>query len=49
MAGFFLTVSPPTILALAEQFNVDNKTVCMILSAPFIPQFVAEPLNKVGS
>ena len=38
MAGFFITVSPPTILAIGEQYAKAGKTVCMNLSAPFIMQ-----------
>jgi len=44
-AGFFLTVSPPTIMALGEHCDATNKTLCMNLSAPFIPQFFKDPLN----
>ena len=47
MAGFFLTVSPPTILAVG--FCAKNgKTVCMNLSAPFIIQVppLKEALDK---
>jgi len=45
-AGFFLTVSVPTILAFGEHIATTNKTLCMNLSAPFIPQFFKEPLDK---
>ncbi|KAL1519278.1 hypothetical protein AB1Y20_022807 [Prymnesium parvum] len=46
MAGFFLTVSPPTILAVGEHCATNNKTCCMNLSAPFIPQFFKDPLKE---
>lgn len=45
MAGFFLTVSPPTIMAVGQHCAENYKTVCMNLSAPFIPQFFKDPLN----
>lgn len=44
IAGFFLTVSPPTIMKLAEHCHDNNKTFIMNLSAPFISQFFGEPL-----
>ena len=47
-AGFFLTVSPPTIMAIGEHTDREGKTFCMNLSAPFIcmvPPF-REALNK---
>mmetsp|Transcript_50795 Transcript_50795/g.132047 ORF Transcript_50795/g.132047 Transcript_50795/m.132047 type:complete len:343 (+) Transcript_50795:32-1060(+) len=37
-AGFFLTVSPPTIMAFGEHCSSTGKTLCMNLSAPFIVQ-----------
>ena len=48
MAGFFLTVSPPTILAVGEHCAKNGKTVCMNLSAPFIIQVppLKEALDK---
>jgi len=46
IAGFFLTVSPPTILAIGEEIAKTGKTMCLNLAAPFIPQFFTEPLNK---
>jgi len=44
-AGFFITVSPPTIMAIGEHMAANNKTMCMNLSAPFIPMFFTEPLQ----
>ncbi|KAM8924604.1 adenosine kinase [Pelodytes ibericus] len=46
IAGFFLTVSPESILKVASQASENNKTFCMNLSAPFISQFYKEPLMK---
>jgi adenosine kinase len=43
-AGFFLTVSVPTILAIGEHTDKEGKILCMNLSAPFIPQFFKDPL-----
>jgi adenosine kinase len=45
IAGFFLTVSPPTIMAIGKEIAESGKTMCMNLSAPFIPQFFKEPLD----
>lgn len=44
MAGFFLTVSPPSIMKVAQHSAENCKTFCMNLSAPFImlvPPFLA--------
>jgi adenosine kinase len=46
-AGFFLTVSPPSMLAVAEHALEHNKTYCVNLSAPFICQFFTAPLLQV--
>ncbi|KAG9485297.1 adenosine kinase isoform X1 [Eleutherodactylus coqui] len=46
IAGFFLTVSPESILKVAKQASENNKVFCMNLSAPFISQFFKEPLMK---
>jgi adenosine kinase len=46
IGGFFLTVSPDSILKVAAHAYENNKYVMMNLSAPFIPQFFAEPLSK---
>jgi len=43
-AGFFLTVSPPSLMHLAEHCNQNNKLLCGNISAPFIAQFFSEPL-----
>lgn len=47
LQGFFLTVSPESILKVATQSSENNKIFCMNLSAPFISQFFKEPLMKV--
>eukprot|EP00741_Cyanophora_paradoxa_P001633 tig00000498_g1584.t1 len=39
MAGFFLTVSPPSIMTVARHAAEKNKFFSMNLSAPFISQF----------
>jgi adenosine kinase len=44
IAGFFLTVSPPSIMHLAKHANENGKPFCMNLSAPFICEYFNEPL-----
>jgi adenosine kinase len=44
IAGFFLTVSPPSIMKVANHAKDNNKVFCMNLSAPFITQFFTDPL-----
>jgi len=46
IAGFFLTVSPPTIMAIGKELAECGKTFCLNLAAPFIPQFFTAPLNE---
>ena len=46
ITGFFLTVSPETIMLIAEYSMNTKKTFCMNLSAPFICQFFLDPLLK---
>jgi len=47
-AGFFLTVSPESMMEVAAQCNADpEKRFAVNLSAPFIAQFFGEPLNAV--
>mmetsp|Transcript_40934 Transcript_40934/g.66384 ORF Transcript_40934/g.66384 Transcript_40934/m.66384 type:complete len:415 (+) Transcript_40934:143-1387(+) len=43
-AGFFLTVSPDSILYVAKHAAETNKVYCLNLSAPFICQFFTDPL-----
>ncbi|XP_037318918.2 adenosine kinase b isoform X1 [Pungitius pungitius] len=47
IAGFFLTVSPESIMKVAKHASDNNKIFCMNLSAPFISQFFKEPLMEV--
>lgn len=44
ISGFFLTVSPPTIQAIAKHALANNRLFMMNLSAPFLSQFFKEPL-----
>eukprot|EP01088_Endostelium_zonatum_P020920 TRINITY_DN7947_c0_g1_i1.p1 TRINITY_DN7947_c0_g1~~TRINITY_DN7947_c0_g1_i1.p1 ORF type:complete len:349 (-),score=105.25 TRINITY_DN7947_c0_g1_i1:110-1156(-) len=46
ITGFFITVSPDTILAVGKQASEQNKILSMNLSAPFIPQFFGEKLDE---
>ncbi|XP_023654292.1 adenosine kinase-like isoform X1 [Paramormyrops kingsleyae] len=47
IAGFFLTVSPESIMKVAKHASDNNKIFCLNLSAPFISTFFKEPLMKV--
>ena len=47
IGGFHLTVSPEAILKLGEYAKRTQKPFVLNLSAPFIPQFYKEPLDKV--
>ena len=44
IAGFPLTVSPPSILKIAKHSHEKKKTFCMNLSAPFLCQFFKDPM-----
>jgi len=46
ISGFFLTVSPDTILAMGAHAAEHNKIFSMNMSAPFICEFFKEPLMK---
>lgn len=47
ISGFFITVSPESILKIAEHAcEAKSKVFMMNLSAPFISQFFSEPLLK---
>jgi len=46
IGGFFLTVSPDSILKVAEHACNNNKMLMMNLSAPFICEFFTDPLMK---
>jgi adenosine kinase len=45
-AGFFITASAESLLQMAQKYHEQGKTVCINLSAPFICEFFAEPLNQ---
>jgi len=47
IAGFFLTVSPESILEVAKHAADNNKVMMLNLSAPFLCQFFSEPMMKV--
>lgn len=47
ISGFFLTVSPPSIMTVAKKAMERNKPFMMNLSAPFISQFFKDPLMEV--
>lgn len=47
ISGFFLTVSPSTIMTVAKTALERNKPFIMNLSAPFISQFFKDPLMAV--
>lgn len=46
IAGFFLTVSPESIMAVGKHANDKKKCFMMNLSAPFISQFFMDPLMQ---
>lgn len=48
IGGYHFTVCPPAIMALAEEAAKNNKAFILSLSAPFIPQFFKEPLDKTA-
>ncbi|KAG9295923.1 hypothetical protein G9A89_006662 [Geosiphon pyriformis] len=48
VGGFFLTVSPPTILEIAKHAAHQNKVFSMNLSAPFLAQFFKKPMDEVS-
>ncbi|KAL0964173.1 hypothetical protein UPYG_G00320200 [Umbra pygmaea] len=47
IAGFFLTVSPESILKVAKHASDNNKLFTLNLSAPFISEFFKDVLMKV--
>ena len=47
MAGFFLTVSPDTMIHVGKHSAENDKTFLMNLSAPFLCDFFHEPMMKV--
>lgn len=46
-AGFFLTVSPQTVVEVGKHALAHNKTLVINLAAPFIVQFFWDALNSV--
>jgi adenosine kinase len=46
ISGFFLTVSPPSIMRVAKTAKENDKMFMMNLSAPFISQFFKDPLME---
>ena len=47
MAGFFLTVSPPSILEIARYASANGKTLAMGIAAPFIIEFFKDPMMEL--
>jgi adenosine kinase len=48
VGGYHLTVSPPAVLALAEEAAAKNKIFILSISAPFIAQFFKDPLAETA-
>jgi adenosine kinase len=48
IGGYHLTVCPDAIMTLAEECAAKNKIFMLSLSAPFIPQFFKDPLDKTA-
>lgn len=46
-AGFFLTVSPDSMVELGTHCAETGKVFVMNLSAPFLPQFFKDPMQRV--
>jgi len=46
-AGFFLTVSPDTLVEIGKHANEHNKLFMFNLAAPFLIDFFTDPLNAV--
>lgn len=47
LSGFPMTVSPPTMLKIAQHAAENDKVFAMNLSAPFLCQFFKDPLNEL--
>ena len=45
-AGFFITVSPESILLVAKHCAAASKPYCMNLSAPFISEVLPVPMHR---
>jgi adenosine kinase len=48
VGGYHLTVSPPAVMALAEEAAAKNKIFILSISAPFIAQFFKDPLAETA-
>jgi adenosine kinase len=48
VGGYHLTVCPDAIMVLAEECAAKDKIFMLSLSAPFIPQFFKDPLDKTA-
>lgn len=48
VGGFFLTVSPSSILKIAKHAADKNKLFSMNLSAPFLSKFFKKPMNEIA-
>lgn len=46
IGGYHFTVCPDAIMALAEEAAANDKVFFLSLSAPFIPQFFKDPVDK---
>eukprot|EP01083_Nonionella_stella_P020805 57714_1 len=47
LSGYFLTVSPESIMKVAKHAAENNKIVCANLSAPFLVEFFKDPMMSV--
>ena len=47
LGGYFLTVSPPSALKIAEHCLATKKTLVMNIAAPFVAQFFKDPMDQV--
>ncbi|XP_067010590.2 uncharacterized protein Adk2 isoform X2 [Anabrus simplex] len=47
VSGFFLTVSPPSIIEVAKQALEKNSLFMMNLSAPFLSEYFSKPMMEV--
>jgi adenosine kinase len=47
VSGFFLTVSPPSAVHIAQHACDNNKVFMLSLSAPFICDFFSDPLKEL--
>jgi len=48
VGGYHLTVSPPSVMALAEEAAAKDKIFILSISAPFIAQFFKDPLAETA-